>query len=84
MKKKSAKAIERLRKQLKPEYRIIAYTDDYGVDLRIDRDHLELLQDFMDEHVKLYGATSMYVGVSYDKSISEKDMDKINMALKAF
>ena len=84
MKKKRSKAIERLRKQLKPEYGIRAFTDDYGVDLTIDRDHLDLLQDFMEGHVKLYGATSMNVGISSDKSISEKEMDKFNIALIEF
>lgn len=84
MDKKKVKAIKELRNQLRPDNKIFAHDKDDKVQLIVDRNHLVLLSDFLEEYVKLYGLSYIDVQVMYDKPIRQIKKIKIHIALAIY
>ena len=84
MKKTKKQLVNELRDLLKDEYLVYVFDFDNTALMGVDRNHLELLEDFIRCYQKRYAMDQLEFSVSNDVPISKDELEPISIAVEAY
>lgn len=84
MSKTKKQLAKELRDLLKDEYRVYVFDYDNTASMSVDRNHVELLEDFIRCYQKRYAMEPLEFTIANDVPISKDELEPISIAVEAY